>query len=121
MQDCLFLTVNKIQNITTRVIGTKFDSSHLHKCGLSRVISPQNKMTRVESKSSKNATRVVPSLNCGSHGLFTEGFCSLFNASNEKFLNRGGLGEELKFVSPNGGLRKKKAKKFAFFAKITQI
>ena len=40
--------------------------------------------------------------------FFTKGFCSLFNASNEKFSKRGGtMGEVLKFVTPHGGLRKK--------------
>ena len=33
--------------------------------------------------------------------FFIEGFCSLFNASNEKF-SEGGMGEVLKFVTPDG-------------------
>ena len=40
--------------------------------------------------------------------FFTKGFCSLFNTSNEKFSKGGMLGEVLKFVTPDGGLRKKK-------------
>ena len=33
----------------------------------------------------------------------------------------GGMGEVLKFVTSEGGLRKKKPKKFALFAKMTQF
>ena len=42
-----------------------------------------------------------------STGFFTKGFCSLFNLSNEKFSKGGGMGEVLKFVTLDGGLRKK--------------
>ena len=49
-------------------------------------------------------------------GFFTEGFCSLFNASKEKFSKRGGHGEVLNFVTPDGALRKKTQ-----IAKITQF
>ena len=48
--------------------------------------------------------------------FFTEGFCSLLNAFNQKFSKGGGgaIGEVLKLVSTCGGLRKK-------YAKITQF
>ena len=49
--------------------------------------------------------------------FFTEGFCSLFNASNKKFSNGGGLGEMLKFVTPDGGLRKTTQNNFCVFCK----
>ena len=42
---------------------------------------------------------------------FTEGFCSLVNASNKKKFKSGGMGEVLKFVTPYRGI-KKNAKKF---------
>ena len=42
-----------------------------------------------------------------STGFFTEGFCSLFNVSNKNFSKGGGMGEVLKFVTLDGGLRKK--------------
>ena len=44
-------------------------------------------------------------------GFFTDGFCSLLNPSNEKILKWGAMGEVLKFVTPDQGLRKKKRKK----------
>ena len=46
--------------------------------------------------------------------FFAEDFCSLFNASNEKFLKGGAMDEMLKFVTPDGVSEK-------FFAKITQF
>ena len=52
--------------------------------------------------------------------FFTEDFCSQFNASNENF-SKGGTGEMLKFTTPDGGLRKKTQKKFAFFCKNNSI
>ena len=39
--------------------------------------------------------------------FFTEGFCLLFNASNEYFSKGGAMHEVLKFVIPSEGLRKK--------------
>ena len=53
--------------------------------------------------------------------FFTEGFCSLFNACNKKFSKRGSMDEVLKFLTPDEGLRKKRKKTFAFFAKTTQF
>ena len=47
--------------------------------------------------------------------FFAEGFCSLFNVSNEKFSKGGSMGEVLKFVTLDGGMRKKNAKKFLRF------
>ena len=50
--------------------------------------------------------------------FFTEVFCSLINVSNEKFSKGGGGGgmcEELKLVTLDGGLRKKNAKKLLRF------
>ena len=39
--------------------------------------------------------------------FFTKGFCLLFNVSNKNFSKGGGgMGEVLKFVTPDGGLRK---------------
>ena len=55
-----------------------------------------------------------------STGFSTEKFCLLFNVSNKKF-SKGGMGEVLKFVTLDGGFRKKRKKMFAFFAKITQF
>ena len=53
-----------------------------------------------------------------STGFFVEGFCSRFNVSNEKFSKGVGMGEMLKFVTLNGGFRKKKRKKiFRFLQK----
>ena len=56
-----------------------------------------------------------------STGIFTfyskfQYYCSLFNVSNEKFSKRGGwgMGEVLKFVTLDGGLRKKSKKKLRF-------
>ena len=46
---------------------------------------------------------------------FTEAFCSLFNVSNKKFSEGGGMGEVLKFVTLDEVLRKKRKKKFCFF------
>ena len=51
-----------------------------------------------------------------SNRFFSEGFRLLINEFNEKFLK--GV---LKFVTPDGGLRKKKQKKFAFFCKNNSI
>ena len=39
-------------------------------------------------------------------GFFTENFCSLFNVSYQNF-SKGCMGEVLKFVTLQGGLRKK--------------
>ena len=44
--------------------------------------------------------------------FFTEGFCSLFNASNKNFQKGEGMGEVLKFVTLLA--RKKLAKNFNF-------
>ena len=38
-----------------------------------------------------------------------------------KNFQKGGMGEVLKFVTLNGGLRKKTQKTFAFLAKMTQF
>ena len=49
-------------------------------------------------------------------GFFIEGFCSLFNVSNKKFSKGGkGMGEVVKFVTLDGGLREKTQKNFCFF------
>ena len=53
--------------------------------------------------------------------FFTKSFCSLLNASNDKLSNRGGKGEVLKLVTPDGGLRKKNVKKFLLFYKNNSI
>ena len=47
-------------------------------------------------------------------GFFTEGFFSLINVFDEKF-SKGGMGEVLKFVTLDGGLRNKNAKYFLRF------
>ena len=47
--------------------------------------------------------------------VFTEGFCSLFNVSNEKFLKWGGMGDVLKFVTLDRGLGKKMTRFKDFF------
>ena len=39
----------------------------------------------------------------------------------KKFLKVGAMGEVLKFATPDGGLKKKRKKIFAFFAKSTQF
>ena len=41
--------------------------------------------------------------------------------TGKNFQNKGGMGEVLKFVTLDGDLRKKKQKKFSFFAKMTQF
>ena len=56
-----------------------------------------------------------------STGFFTEGFCSLFNVSNEKFSKRESMGEVLKFVTLDGSLRKKTQKNFCVFCKNDSI
>ena len=54
--------------------------------------------------------------------IFAKGFCSFFNASNEKFSEGGGgLSEVLKFVTSDGVLRKKSKKNIAVLAKINSI
>ena len=53
--------------------------------------------------------------------FFTEGFCSLFNATNKKFSKGESMDEVLKFVTPDGSLRKKTPKKFCFFCKNNSI
>ena len=45
---------------------------------------------------------------------------SLFNVCYEKF-SKGSWGEVLKFVTPDGNLRKETQKIIAFFAKLTQF
>ena len=54
--------------------------------------------------------------------VFTEDFCALFNASNEKFLKGEGQAwvrcQNLRLWT---GSQKKTQKAFAFFAKITQV
>ena len=52
--------------------------------------------------------------------FFTEDFCSVFDASNEKFLKRG-HGSGVKILDFGRGSQKKTHKSFAFFAKITQF
>ena len=45
--------------------------------------------------------------------------CSMYLTKN--FQTGGGMGEVLKFVTLDGGLRKKRKKSFVFFAKVTQF
>ena len=45
--------------------------------------------------------------------------CLMYQMKN--FQKWGGMGEVLKFVTLNGGLRKKRKKVFFFFAKMTQF
>ena len=52
-----------------------------------------------------------------STGFFTEGFSSLFNVFNKKFSKGGGMGEVLKFVTLDGGLRNKTQKICIFLQK----
>ena len=49
--------------------------------------------------------------------FFTESFFSLFNAFHEKFSKGESMGEVLKFVTTNGGLRKKRIKYLRFLQK----
>ena len=65
----------------------------------------------------QNYCRLTGPVNC----FFAEGFCSLFNVSNEKFSKGGGMGEMLKFVTLDGGMRKKTQKNFCIFGKIDSI
>ena len=53
--------------------------------------------------------------------FFPESFCALFNAANEKFSKGEATGEELKFVTTDGGLRKKTQKNFCVFCKNNSI
>ena len=55
-----------------------------------------------------------------STGFFTQCFCLLFNVSNEKIWKGGDMGEVLKFVTLDGGLRKKR-KKVCVFCKNDSI
>ena len=78
------------------------------------------KPTRIFSTRPVNF-KIIAAWPARSTGFFTDGFCSLFNISNEKFSKGGGMGELLKFVTLDGDLRKKNAKNFFVFCKNDSI